>query len=128
VCGEEAPGTLFEFLGGVNGVEVCGGPVGGFQDFAILGDLLQGVGESLGVAGELDGGGVGEVLPLPADGELQQPGEERSENGERGGDNDMMSWSWPPPSRHRPPLNQSPRKKKSEIKTVVPTRMPTSMA
>ncbi len=86
--GEEAPGAFFELLDGVDDVEVGRGPVGYFEDFGVAGDLLQGVGEAPGVAGELYSGGVGEVLALAGDGELQEPGEERGEYGEHEGDDD----------------------------------------
>src|SRR5215210_1827040 len=84
--GEETFSTLLELLYGVDDVEVSGGPVGDFEDLAIAGDLLQGVGEALGVAGELYGGGVREILALAAYGELKEPGEVRSQDREHYGD------------------------------------------
>src|SRR5215207_9454038 len=84
--GEEAFGTLLELLYWVDDVEVGGGPVRDFEDLAVAGDLLQGVSEALGVAGELYGGGVREILPLAAYGELKEPGEERGQYREHYGD------------------------------------------
>src|SRR5215211_193071 len=58
------------------------------EDLAVAGDLLQRVGQSLGITGELDGGGVGEILALAGDGELEETGEDGSEDGEHDGDDD----------------------------------------
>src|ERR687886_1279126 len=86
VGGEEALRALLELLYGVDDVEVGGRAVGGLENLPIAADLLQGVGEALGVAGELNGAGVGEVLALAGDGELEETGEERGQDGEHDGD------------------------------------------
>src|SRR5215218_1485504 len=62
--------------------------VGRLEHLAIAGDLLQCVGQSLGITGELDGGRVGEILALAGDGELEETGEDGGEDGEHDGDDD----------------------------------------
>jgi len=74
------------FLQRVFDVEVGGGLVGGFEGFAVAGDLLQGAGECVGVAGEEGAAGVGEVFPLAADGQADELGDEGGEDGR--GDSD----------------------------------------
>src|SRR3712207_1594213 len=85
VGGEEAFGALLEPFYGVDDVEVGGGAVGDLQDLSVAADLLQRVGEAFRVAGELDGGRVGEVLALARDGELEEPCEERGQDGQHNG-------------------------------------------
>src|SRR5918997_3331337 len=96
VGGEEAPGALLELLDRVRDVEVRGRPVGRLKDLAVAGYLLQGVGQSFRVAGELDGGGVGEVLALAGDRELYQPREDRGQDGEQDGDDEHDDLRLPP--------------------------------
>src|ERR671912_2274910 len=88
MCREEPLGTLLEPLYGVDDVEVGRRAVGHLEDFSVATDLLQSVGESLGVAGEPYGRSVGKELALAAYGELQETGEQGREDGEDDGDED----------------------------------------
>src|SRR5215203_1845377 len=63
-----------------------GRAVGCFEDLSVATDLLQSIGESLGVAGEPYGRCVGEKLALAAYGELQETGEQGCQDGEYDGD------------------------------------------
>jgi len=69
--------------------ELGGGPAGDLEDLRIAGDLGQGVGQAEGVAGQLDGGGVGEVLPLAAHGHLDDAGQQRGDDRKQQGDEDQ---------------------------------------
>jgi len=83
VRGEEAAGPRLELPDGVHDEEVRRRPVRGLEHLRVPRELLEGPRETEGVPGQPGGRGVREVLPLTGDRHLEDPGEERREDGEQ---------------------------------------------
>src|SRR5919199_4264944 len=113
--GEEALGTFLELLYGVDDVEVGGRAVGYLQDLLVTRNLLEGIREAFGIAGQLDRAGVGEVLPLAAYGELQQTGKDRGQDRENDGDEDHYQLDLPASLALPSPTTSPPETAQEEV-------------
>ena len=78
---EKRSDCLLELLDRVGEVQVLGRAVGDLEDLLVDRDLGQRLLEAHGVARQLDGRGVGEVLALAADRQLDEAGDDRGEDG-----------------------------------------------
>src|SRR5260370_314091 len=116
MAGEDGIGPFLEFLDGIGDVEVGGAAVGGFEVVRVCVDLAQSVGQPQGIARQLDGGGVGQIFALAADGELDELGQDGGDDGQDDGHDEQDHHddaaplaaalaAPPPPPPHIPPRN-----------------------